>query len=72
MTAPNDYAAMVGQRGYVVLYRRQSGAECPGCGGSNWTIGRTTAECAFCDLALPLAEPVNPETCLTHHTERTA
>lgn len=66
-----DYAAMLSQRGYVVLYRRQSGAQCPGCRGSNWTIGRTTAECAFCNLALPLAEPVNSETTITIDPERT-
>lgn len=29
---------------------------CPGCGRSQWIIGRTTAECAFCSTAIPLAE----------------
>jgi hypothetical protein len=29
---------------------------CPGCGRSQWLVGRTTAECAFCHTALPLAE----------------
>ena len=29
---------------------------CPGCGRSQWIIGRATAECAFCSTALPLAE----------------
>jgi hypothetical protein len=27
---------------------------CPGCGRSQWLVGRTTAECAFCATALPL------------------
>lgn len=40
-------------RGYVPLYR--AGTCCPGCGRSNWTIGRLSAECAFCATALPLA-----------------
>jgi tRNA(Ile2) C34 agmatinyltransferase TiaS len=29
---------------------------CPGCGRSQWHIGRTTAECAYCSTAMPLAE----------------
>jgi hypothetical protein len=29
---------------------------CPGCGRSQWLVGRITAECAFCHSALPLAE----------------
>jgi hypothetical protein len=29
---------------------------CPGCGNTNWLIGRKVAECAFCELALPLAQ----------------
>lgn len=41
------------QRGYAPLYR--SGTLCPGCGASHWTVGRFSAECAFCATALPLA-----------------
>lgn len=29
---------------------------CPGCGRSQWIIGRATAECAFCSSALPLTD----------------
>jgi hypothetical protein len=29
---------------------------CPGCGRTQWLIGRMSAECAFCSTALPLAE----------------
>lgn len=39
---------------------------CPGCGRTQWLVGRVTAECAFCHTALllpettvqPLAHPV--------------
>lgn len=41
-------------RGYHAVYREAETNHCPGCGRSNWTIGRTTAECAFCATALPL------------------
>ena len=44
------------ERGFRLAYN-EANAEpmpCPGCGHSNWRIGRVTAECAFCDTALPL------------------
>jgi hypothetical protein len=41
------------QRGYVVSYQGPS-TKCPGCSHSNWHIGLSTAECAFCATALPL------------------
>ena len=28
---------------------------CPGCGRTNWMVGRFSAECAFCRTALALA-----------------
>lgn len=31
---------------------------CPGCGRTQWHVGRTLAECAFCSTALPLSETV--------------
>lgn len=31
-----------------------AGARCPGCGGSNWIIGRATAECGGCGFALDM------------------
>jgi hypothetical protein len=40
-----------GRRGYSVLYRGAS-TPCPGCGRSHWHVGRLTAECAFCAVAL--------------------
>ncbi len=42
--------------GYRVLFRRGETNRCPGCGHSQWLVGRTTAECAVCSTALPLAE----------------
>lgn len=43
-------------QGYRVLFRRGETNRCPGCGHSQWLVGRTTAECAVCATALPLAE----------------
>lgn len=40
--------------GYRIAYRPQEHNFCPGCGQSQWIVGRTTAECAFCATALPL------------------
>lgn len=37
-------------------YRNNEANHCPGCDRSHWHVGRTTAECAFCGTALPLAE----------------
>lgn len=46
----------VANRGYHVAYREAEVNHCPGCGRTHWYIGRTSAECAFCATALPLAE----------------
>ena len=40
-------------RGYHVAYR--PGCHCPGCGRSNWLVGRIMAECGFCSTAIVLA-----------------
>ena len=42
-------------RGSLPLYHGDTVNHCPGCGRTHWNIGRATAECAFCDTALPLA-----------------
>ena len=42
-------------RGYAI-YRQRTHNPCPGCGHSHWLIGRTMAECAFCETALPLEQ----------------
>jgi uncharacterized protein (DUF983 family) len=42
-------------RGYVVTYR--AGLDCPGCGRSQWWVGRVSAECAWCGTAVGFARP---------------
>lgn len=42
------------RRGYRVVYRADAPTNCPGCGRSHWHVGRLSAECAFCGVALPL------------------
>ena len=44
------------ERGYHIVYRPDEVNHCPGCGGSQWLVGRLLAECAFCSTALPLLE----------------
>ena len=43
-------------RGHHVVYRAEETNRCPGCGRSQWHVGRQTAECAFCGTAIALAE----------------
>ena len=38
-----------------LLYWPGETNRCPCCGAKAWHVGRTTAECAACDHALPLA-----------------
>jgi hypothetical protein len=49
------------QRGYSVLYHEGENMHCPGCGHTNWYVGRVMAECAFCSTALPRAEELTRE-----------
>jgi hypothetical protein len=50
--------------GFRPLYHADTVNHCPGCGRTHWHIGRATAECAFCETALPLAvtasQPAEP------------
>lgn len=43
------------RRGYATVYRENELNHCPGCGRTHWLVGRVTAECGFCETALPLA-----------------
>jgi hypothetical protein len=43
-------------RGYCPVYREHQVNHCPGCGRTQWYVGRFSAECGFCSTALPLAE----------------
>jgi hypothetical protein len=54
MTAPRETLATLHQRrGWQVTYAGAT-TRCPGCTRSNWLVGRTTAECAFCGAAIGL------------------
>ena len=44
------------QRGYHIFYRDRETNHCPGCGRTQWYIGRMMAECAFCATALAAGE----------------
>lgn len=40
--------------GLRLLYHEEDSNRCPACGQRQWIVGRITAECAFCETALPL------------------
>jgi hypothetical protein len=42
------------QFGYRAVYRLDEVNHCPGCGQSQWLVGRLVAECPFCHAALPI------------------
>jgi hypothetical protein len=44
------------KQGYRLLYYPGQINRCPGCGGTSWWVGRTTAECAHptCSTALDI------------------
>jgi hypothetical protein len=54
--ATPSFAAGLAQRGHHIVYRTNAENHCPGCGRSQWYIGRISAECGFCGTAVPLAE----------------
>lgn len=54
--AAPSFAASLARRGHHIVYRANESNHCPGCGRSNWYIGRISAECGFCGTAVPLAE----------------
>lgn len=41
-------------RGLIPAYRAGQANHCPGCGRAHWLVGRLSAECAFCGVALPI------------------
>lgn len=53
--APESFAAALARRGHHIVYRVNETNHCPGCGRSQWLIGRSSAECGFCGSAVPLA-----------------
>ncbi|MBO9671739.1 MAG: hypothetical protein J7485_14620 [Sphingobium sp.] len=56
MTHLPDMTAFDRAPGYAVQYHSGVVNHCPGCAGTQWLIGRTTAQCARCETALPLAQ----------------
>jgi hypothetical protein len=57
------------QRGFRPLYHADTVNHCPGCGHTAWHIGRSSAECAHCETAIPLAHAASqPERPLFHVT----
>jgi PilZ domain-containing protein len=54
--ASPSFAAGLAKRGHHIVYRANADNHCPGCGRSQWYIGRVSAECGFCGAAVPLAE----------------
>jgi hypothetical protein len=40
--------------GFRIVYHYGEPNHCPGCGRQQWIVGRVTAECVFCETALPL------------------
>jgi hypothetical protein len=65
--AAPSFAATLAQRGHHIVYRANTSNHCPGCGRSQWYVGRVSAECGFCGTAVPLAE-----TSASEATPRTA
>src|SRR3954465_4413534 len=54
--AAPSFAAGLAKRGHHIVYRANASNHCPGCGRSQWYIGRVSAECGFCGPPVPLAE----------------
>ena len=54
-TGPEGHAHDPRSRGYCVVYHEDEVNHCPGCGRTQWYVGRVSAECGFCATALPLA-----------------
>ena len=59
-----DFSRTPARRGFVPLYHADTINHCPACTRTHWHIGRSTAECAFCETAIPLAvsaqQPTKP------------
>ena len=62
--ASASFAASLAKRGHHIVYRANQANHCPGCGRSQWYIGRLSAECGFCGTAVPLAETSRHESIL--------
>jgi hypothetical protein len=54
--AATSFKLQLASKGYQVLFHADETNRCPGCGKSQWYVGRITAECAACGTAIPIAE----------------
>lgn len=54
-TAPTVHADP-SRRGFGIVYRPGEANHCPGCGRSNWYVGRQVAECGFCGTAIAMKD----------------
>lgn len=59
--ASASFAEALAKRGHHIVYRANEANHCPGCGRSQWYIGRISAECGFCGTAVSLAETTRQE-----------
>jgi len=59
--AQDSFAVGLAKRGHHIVYRANEANRCPGCGRSQWYVGRINAECGFCGTAVPLAETSRQE-----------
>ena len=48
-------AAYIDDQAVTTSLTYQAGDRCPACGGKSWFIRNVTAQCAFCECALPIA-----------------
>ena len=51
-----SFSESLARRGHHIVYRANTTNQCPGCGRSQWYVGRISAECGYCATAVPLAE----------------
>ena len=56
VSVPVSFKLKLAARGYQILFHADETNRCPGCGHSQWYVGRVTAECAYCGTALAIAE----------------
>ena len=64
-----SFAHRLAERGFRPLYHRNAVNHCPGCNQTQWYIGRSSAECAFCGTALPLQEVATREARPVNHID---
>lgn len=67
---PPALVAILGERGFLHLYRMGKHNNCPSCGGAQWWVGRSVATCAFCDASIPIVTTAEPAP--TPHIEEEA